>query len=265
MPPACGVGMPAEGKPVFRKQKAPGAQGQTMPFGAITGVIMYKKIFLTMFLAGGLILAANDSFAQNNLPDSDTLNAIAQGNAPDPNTKKQLKQLEKAVKQNMKSSEYMIRAAQAAGASQQDVAKLKRLSVNFMKTFLAALTPSTIKEGQTEPQARPQQPKQQPRQPLNIVPSQPAPQPQANAPQGNIPQGIIITGPDGTQWLVTPQAQQQLTAPRAQNQVAPQAPDEEEVVIIEEDIAPEMPLWPSKEQLGGDGVLKYLEKRSQNQ
>lgn len=302
---------------------------------------MTKKFFALMAFSAGLIIAplTGGAFAQNELPNSATLNSLAQGNAPDPATKQQLKQIENALKQNMQSSELLMRAAKAAGASPQDLAEMERMSVGFMKLFLTSLTPPDLRAPgtpPTQPKARPGQPmppqnatppmgkqppvpgmppvgqrppqgapgmgmpqagqpplapgqgmgvppvgQRQPMPPQGMPPRQAAPQAK---PAPEVPQGYIIIAPDGTQWLVTPKAQQPVPAgkatparpqgqrpsaiqapPMAPEQVAPAqgAPQQGNPVIIieEETITEDMPLWPTKEQLGKDGVLKYLEKR----
>ena len=154
--------------------------------------------------------------------------------------------------------------------------------------------------GQPQPDMRqPQRPDTPPVMP-QVQPRQPQP----------APQGIIITAPDGTQWLVTPQqSQQPAEQPQARQrprQVPPagQAPEkrrppmmppavqtpasqspallpppppasqgmtarppapEEEIIIIEEETVQDMPLWPTKDQMSKDGILKYLEKRNSRQ
>lgn len=320
---------------------------------------MQKKIFIAMALAGGLLLSPSqkaDCQAQPVIPDRSVIDSITQGQTrdqtpPKPQNlpkaeKKQMKELEKAVKQNLGSAEYLMQIARDAGASPKTLQKMEKMSVDFIKAFLSAIAPEMMDQGtQAAPPAKPKPPKpapapqpdsqlmppgkqQPPARPLppNVAPcprdcpywnnfqgqqpkiqGKPAPrQPQvapkpAPAPaQPQQPQGIIITAPDGTQWLVTPQMQQQVPArpapakpapPKPQapakkapsqpvwpapqkpgfmqqqatpppSTVAPQPDSVEEVIILEENVVPEMPLWPTKEQLGTDGVLKYLQKRA---
>lgn len=272
---------------------------------------MAKRGFiLSMSLACSLAVMpffADKSYAHNDLPDSATLNAISGGNEPpqQQGAKKQFKKIEKALKQNMQSTEALIQAAKNAGATPKELADLEKFSVGFLKTFLTAVTPQNMGPGQSadkEPGKKPQ--------PNSIFPGMkppkdglalggpngapdmlPPPPPPGSAmtpppgcpafmpPQGGpamapgimpgpkgdkparkamrpgegpaAPQGIIITAPDGSQWLVTPQTPVQPEA---------QAQPNEEIIIIEKD-AP-LPKWPTKEHLGTDGILKYLERRN---
>ena len=308
-----------------------------------------RKVFLSMSLAGGLLAApffCGGVDARPQLPDSATLNSIIQGAPqppaqpapPAPEGRKAFKKLERALKQNMQSAEALINAARDAGATPQQIADMEKYSVGFLKTFLAAITPSEMTpprrgdrpqppaDGMRKPGDRPQPPMEgarpprqgdrrapamegprEPRCPALNPQIQPAPEkrraprpdapiisPKANQqPQPSLPQGMIITAPDGTQWLVTPQqpapepqvrrpAQPSDQAaperrrppmpPAAQNAPGqanqsllppppPPAP-EEEIIIIEEDTVSDMPLWPTKDQMGKDGILKYLEKRN---
>lgn len=309
-----------------------------------------RKVFLSMSLAGGLLAApffCGGADAQPQLPDSATLNSIIQVAPPrpaqpappvPPEDRKSFKKLERALKQNMQSAEALINAAREAGATPQQLADMEKFSVGFLKTFLAAITPSEMtppnRGDRPQPPVngmRPQKPGDRPQPPMEgkrpprpgdrpapamegpresgcpaLNPqAQPAPEkrraprpdapiiaPRAN-PQQSAPQGMIITAPDGTQWLVTPQRPapepQVKRAPAPVEQVAPEkrqppmpsaqknAPSqgnqgllppptppapEDEIIIIEEETVSDMPLWPTKDQMSKDGILKYLEKRN---
>lgn len=257
----------------------------------------HNKIFVSALLAAGLCLSpafAPRANSQPNIPDSDTLNSIVKGNIPAepvpqaqpaPQLKApkkgaqtlsqmQLKQIENALKQNMQSAEFLMRAAEGAGATPKQLSKMEKLSVGFMKLFLTSITPDNGDNKKDE--SAPAKPKKHPaRDRVNQGP--------------RTSQGIIITAPDGSRWLVTPQKPEKSPAPRHAPKPAPQtppaiqqpapapaqpapsvvrpAPDQQlgqpEIIILEEEeTVDDMPYWPTKEQLGKDGVLKYLEKRN---
>ena len=266
-----------------------------------------KKALLTLSLAGGLLAAplCGLSLAQPPLPDRQALDAISQGKAPKQPEQKQFKQIEKALRQNMRSSETLIRAAREAGASPKELGAMEKLSVDFLKAFLAAITPGGVPPRQAPREAQP--PKAAPAKPapglqfrgapagkpgkcpaLGDMKPMPAPAPKFMGKNGPAPepQGIIITAPDGSQWLVTPQANE--PRPRPEKPRMPQSPSlyqpnapvpapapaqsapapapaqddpDDEIVIIEEETVSDMPLWPTKDQMSKDGILKYLEKR----
>lgn len=232
---------------------------------------------------------------------------------------KQMKRVVKALERNQRSAEVLIKAARRAGAAPEVVADLQRMSDAFRQVFMSAVSPEQIMNmnvpGQPAPQA--------PAQPTPQAPAQAAPQ----APDQAAPEAMIITGPDGSTWLITPAQPAPQAAPAPQVapqpvprfatppapgvmpqqkgprvekpgippvqgrpsaigrpaqpvtppavQPAPQGmppagfrnpqPEGELIIMEEETITPEpMPLWPTKDQMGKDGVLKYLDKRAAN-
>lgn len=221
---------------------------------------------------------------------------------------KKMNRIVKALERNKRSADTLINAARNAGASPESVADMQRMSEAFRQVFMSTVSPEQIINSLLE-------------QRFNAGQPQAAPAPATPAPVA--PEGMIITGPDGSTWLITPAPGQQgapqaapqpapQAAPRAgippaqgkpsaigrQPQVnqpapkpaqptppaivqpqapapqgapapgfrmppAPQQQPQAEVIIMEETITPEyLPLWPTKDDLGKDGVLKYLEKRS---
>lgn len=270
-----------------------------------------RKILFSVSLAGGLLLAplfSGAASAQNGLPDRETLNSIARGEAPAPQPSKKLfRNIEKALKQNMTSAEALIKAAKAAGASPKALAEMENYSVGFLKSFLTAFAngaaaPSKQRDEQRPPERKPVPLQKSPGAAPGSTPPDVAPAPGFTPPPPPVvaprqtppaPQGIIITAPDGTQWLVTPQtgepgmsrppkarpekrrharpenAREIMPKPDAANDAAPQTlptpatpPVPDEVIIIEEETVSDMPLWPTKDQMSKDGILKYLEKRN---
>lgn len=206
----------------------------------------------------------------------------------------------KNLERNKRSADALIQAAREAGAPANVLADLEKMSEAFRQVFMSTVPPEKIVESIfTGPQP-----------------------PEAG-------QGLIIIGPDGSRWLVTPgqmpapeakpapaprpgapapmqPAPQGLpsfgkvqpapgapgaVAPRSKGLVpgsvppppgmmpppgmalpqggvmqspppppaTPQGPNE--VIIMEEGTLEPMPMWPTKDHLGKDGVLKYLEKR----
>lgn len=107
------------------------------------------------------------------------------------------------------------------------------------------------------PPPMPQQGMPVPPAPRQGMPAQPGLQP---APQGMPPAFVVPPQQQGGMpMLVVPQQQGAMPPFAAPQQAQPQV--EGEMIIMEE--GPQyMPLWPTKDDLGKDGVLKYLEKRS---
>lgn len=223
----------------------------------------------------------------------------------------------RALERNKKSADTLIQAAREAGADPNAIADLEKMSQAFRNVFMSVVSPQQIIE--------------------NML-SQPAPQAPGTGP-------MILTAPDGTQWLVTPDAPQAPAVPpagkggfkaprdqkpgrtggfkgpgapgsigggfhggtqmaqpippqppvpgmqpvppqpgfqpapvptqpginrpippqpgmQAPNQGAQNSMPQPEMIVIEEETQ-YMPLWPTKDDLGKDGVLKYLEKRQQ--
>lgn len=236
-----------------------------------------KNVFISMTIVAGLFFSpmlCQKALGQPPLPDSATLDSIVQGQVPGMPAKPEppkpaLKQIENALRQNMQSAEYLLKTARSVGASEKDLEEMEKMSIGFLKMFLTSITPAVSKPDQTQvaPQPKaPEQPKPVPVKPAPPKAPAPKPAPQA-APQAPLPpQGVIITAPDGSKWLVTPQAQPKPKAPRdIKKAPKPQGNGPAEVIILEEETVEDMPLWPTKEQLDGMGVLKYLEKRSQIQ
>lgn len=199
----------------------------------------------------------------------------------------------KALENNKRSADSLIAAAKEAGANPELVAEMDKMSQAFRQFFMNTVSPQQIIES------------------ILAAPKEP---------DGHA--GLIITAPDGTTWLVSPQMTQpmpprkggprpprpeaprppvmgapdmsgmpgiQLPPPgvlqspdfRMQPQAQPEQPQAStepkqptppvpgvqqgmpaqvapKMIIMEES---DMPLWPTREQLGKDGVLRYLEKR----
>lgn len=201
---------------------------------------------------------------------------------------KRMQRVVKALERNKRSADALIQAAKEAGADPNLIADLEKMSQAFRQLFMQTVSPNQI---------------------IESIFSQPRPV----QPEG--PSGLVITAPDGTQWLVSPdnlpkpprrggfngpqgpipqqgpemiapgmpagpqgmpprglppqgmkapkgmppaagQPAQQIAQP---GQQGPQA----EMLIIEEAGPAYMPLWPTKDDLGKDGVLNYLQKRQQ--
>lgn len=263
---------------------------------------------------------------------------------------RRMKRIVRALERNKQSAETLIQAARRAGADPKSVSELEQMSEAFRQVFMNLVSPQQIIESILSRQA--QQPSQetgqgliitgpdgsvwlvspseqnpQPQPPQGIIPPQGmAPQgpppgfvpPQGMSPQGPPPgfvppqgvapqtpppgfvppQGMSPQGPPPG-W-VPPQAippQQGFVAPpqgmppvfgkqtppqfvpgkpsaigkpprpAPQAPAAPQQPQQVQPqgeLIIMEQVTPQyMPLWPTKDDLGKDGVLRYLEKRDQ--
>lgn len=283
----------------------------------------------------------------------------------------------KNLERNKRSADALIQAAREAGAAPEAISDMEKMSEAFRQVFMSTVSPQQLVESifsapqapqaegiiitgpdgttwlvtpnqQATPQAQPQQkpamkkiapkpqdqtglppfgqkpPKQpkpqqpvppqvmapqnmspqggfMPQQPRQPKPQQPVP-PQVMAPQNMPPQGGFMPQqpmpPQG--GFVMPRSGQQPMAPQmmapqggfmpqqpippqggfigprgGQQPMAPQggitgAPQQNpqdqgaEIIIIQEETNDPafMPLWPTKEQVGGDGILNYLEKRS---
>lgn len=280
-----------------------------------------RKLFTAVVLAGSLCVAMPAAAQKDRPPKGMDPAAIAEAlrncpafqgmgkapkGSPEAVVDKKMNRIVKALERNKRSADTLINAAREAGASPESVADMQRMSEAFRQVFMSTVSPDQIINSLLSQRA-PQQPA-----------PQGAPQP---APAG--PEGMIVTGPDGSTWIITPaqpapqpgqMAPPPPPAPKAgrpgippaqgkpsaigrpmQPQVIPQAPPQQpapgqqatpapqglppagfrmppapqpqqgdaEVIIMEETVTPEyLPLWPTKEDLGKDGVLKYLEKRS---
>lgn len=202
------------------------------------------------------------------------------GKALDKKIDKKMNRITRALERNKQSAEALIQAAKDAGADPNAISDMEKMSAAFRQVFMSTVSPQQIVES-------------------ILAAPRPSDQP--------APQGIIITGPDGSTWLVTPNNQSAQPqgrpvppkgprGPKAQMgqsgpdmggqpmmqrpprglppqamppqgfRMPPQqqpAPQQGQMIIMEEAVSPQyMPLWPTKEDLGKDGVLKYLEKRS---
>lgn len=247
---------------------------------------MNKKFFITVALTAGLFLSpalAHKAFSQNSptgCPYLDSkgytpkassgcpaLDIIRKGNAPGQPLTPEQKRLERAIQQNLRSADTLIRAAQAAGATDKEMDRLGRMTAGFMEAFLNIMEKS--------PNPVPMRPAP-PAKPRPVPP--PAPQQNWAAPAPGSPQGLIITAPDGSQWLVTPQAQPPMKPqrprfqPPAQSEMAPTAPQSpampprvaprqapEGFIIMEEDNMTSLPKWPTKDEYASLGMMKYAE------
>lgn len=226
---------------------------------------------------------------------------------------KRMNRIVKALERNKRSADVLIQAARDAGADPNAISDMEKMSAAFRQVFMTTVSPQQIVESiiaapaPAEPagqgmiitgpdgttwfvtpngqnmQQPPQPPKQMqggpaqqgprgqrpPRQ-MQGGPAQQAPDmqmPQRALPPQARPQGMPPQGRPGSDMLAPPRGlppqmppqgfRRQPPAPAQQN--APQG----ELIIMEETITPEyLPLWPTKEDIGKDGVLKYLEKRS---
>lgn len=214
----------------------------------------------------------------------------------DPATAKvdaKMRAIVKALENNKKSADTLIDAAREANARPEVISEMEKISAAFRQCFMNAVSPQQIIEsilnahktpdgyagliitapdGTTwliSPQMAPSMPPVPPHRvgprPAPHQPHQPAPRPD----MGGLP-GIQLPPPGVFQnpALRIPPAPQQ---PRSQIQPAPQqakpgAPAQMQpspkMIIMEES---DMPYWPTREQLGKEGVLKYLEKRAQKE
>lgn len=274
-----------------------------------------KKLLMPLIMGSALCLAA-PGMAQNGMPPGggpgapkcpalqDASKCPALQGAPaagaqagqksgiDKKIDKKMSRIVRALERNKRSADALIQAAKDAGADPNAIADMEKLSAGFRQVFMSTVSPQQIVESIFAAPAPPEQP---------------------------AAQGIIITGPDGSTWLVAPdqqnpqtwqqpgkpvppqrlrgqrpplpghgmQPQQGMMAPPPpgmqpqQGMIAPQTPPmppkgfrapqkqpgnaapQGELIIMEETVTPGyMPLWPTKEELGKDGVLKYLEKRN---
>lgn len=97
-----------------------------------------------------------------------------------------MQRIVRALERNKKSADTLIQAARDAGADPNAIADLEKMSQAFRNVFMSVVSPQQIIESML---------------------SRPAPEPQ----QGD--QGpMIFTGPDGTQYLVTPNGPMPLQA-----------------------------------------------------
>lgn len=227
---------------------------------------MNKKNFITVVLAAGIFLSPSLTglaFSQDESSKCPWLEAVRNGANPQDAAKPgplgksnamglatpEQKRLEKTLRQNMQSSQALMRAAKRYGASNETLTQMGRLSSDFMKLFA-----DTIEKAQAarpaQPNARPQQPQARPATPgqpqARLLPVRPAPHGQQPAPgavppgmakpgqqsqqfPGLPPEGFIVTTPDGAQWLVMPQqpqqGQQSQAAPQTRKPAVPGAPN----------------------------------------
>lgn len=189
---------------------------------------------------------------------------------------KAMQRIVRALEQNKKSAEALIDAAKKAGADPNVVADLQKMSNAFRQVFMSTVSPQQI---------------------IESIFSRPAPEDNGGA--------IIITAPDGSRWLVAPQGvppqimgqpdvpamtpppppgqqpgmipppppgqQPGMTPPPSPGQQqgmtppAPQQPSAAGDLIIMQNDPSGLPLWPTKDHLGKDGILEYLQKRAQMQ
>lgn len=165
------------------------------------------KLILSLALATGLSVApglAHKSCAQPPFPSGEVLNNLAQGQKqarPAPTVKSApnatqgaptVSQIEEAARQNMQSAEVLLGAAAAAGASPQQLEAMEKASVRFMKLFLNVIAPD---EGINADRPKGDKPKKDGNKRKADRDGKKGPAPQ---------NGMILTGPDGSQWLVTP-------------------------------------------------------------
>lgn len=177
-----------------------------------------------------------------------------------PKAEARMKKIARTLERNKKSSDMLIETAIRAGADPNAIEDMKKLSRMFRELFMAAVPPQQILESMLA------------------------------APKGGAGQeGIIITAPDGSQWLIIPQEQgdgvaeqpkQSGQAPLAvqPSEVAPGTPPNpaagqpaptQQIPQVQEPIKAgpgetilfneTLPYWPTKENLGKAGLLKYLE------
>lgn len=208
----------------------------------------HGKLLLSLALAAGLCAApgmARHSCAQPQLPDSETLNRIAQGawpgqpapapqaipqkpqkperppvvsqNAPMPSAQ----EVENAARQNMQSAEFLMGAAAAAGATPKQLEAMEKASVRFIRLFLAAITPGG-EQGPGNEGPKGDKPKGD-----KGDKGQKGDKPKGDKPRGDKPaadkNGVIFTAPDGTQWLLTPMNKDQRPAKKPGAEKRPSA------------------------------------------
>ncbi len=249
------------------------------------------KIFAPVLLAGlvmsGMPCQAAD--AQPGQPGQNCPGLNGQARPAQTRADARLQSVVQALKNNKQSAETLIDAAREAGASPETVAEMQKMSAAFRQFFMTVVQPEQIVEGILSDKGRA---------------------------DGNA--GLLITAPDGSMWLVTPQMQppmpprighrpplppmpgqqfQPCSPPASQGapmqgqqyksllpetpgiQLPPasalqgegmkkapgqQAPQQAQDMVIMEGRESSMPYWPTKQHLGKDGVLKYLEKRAQS-
>lgn len=109
---------------------------------------------------------------------------------------KKMNRIVKALERNKRSADTLINAAREAGASPESVADMQRMSEAFRQVFMSTVSPEQI---------------------INSLISQKS---KAQTP----PEGMIITGPDGSTWLITPAQPDMAPAPQAVPPAAPATP-----------------------------------------
>lgn len=244
-------------------------------------------ITITMLMSLGLGAPAVAQCPGGNVPGKYTPEQLAEATRNCPGLNGQLgpetqiaatadarmRKIAKALEGNKRTSDSLIRAAAEAGVEPHVLDDMKQLSQAFREMFMAAVPPQQLLESLL-----------------------------SGSGNGENQGGIIITAPDGSQWLITPQGRSDAPTPpkgrppkmgkghrpapevgSAPNphsgllppakalqdpslKVTPPAPAQSETQQM--DAAPgeriiyneTLPYWPTKQHLGKEGILKYLEK-----
>lgn len=234
------------------------------------------KIFAPILLAG-LVLGAPQAQAAPPAPPAKCpgLEALKNGDPLAAKVDAKMEEVVKALQDNKKSADALIAAAKDAGATPEALAGMEKMSQAFRQYFMSAVPPQQLVES------------------ILTAPATPGG-----------PAGLVITAPDGSAWLVSPQMTP--PAPPQPPRIGPgprgsmRGPDmsgmpgiqmpnpgilkdpglkaqkpfgqnaqpsgninNAPTTIIMEESVEDMPYWPTKQHLGKDGVLNYLEKRSQ--
>lgn len=210
---------------------------------------------------------------------------------------RRMKRVARALERNKNSAETLIQAAREAGATPEQISDLQKMSQAFRKVFLSTVSPQQIVEGILQPGTPPSEEPQsiiitapdgsswlispaepegpaasQGRAPRGMPPAIGKPMPPQGGPQGQFmpppppgPRGgfMPVPPPPAPQGQITPPAQGGFVPqPGPQGGFVPTPrPGQPAMIFMEEDTY--MPLWPTKDEIGKDGVLKYLEKRAQ--
>lgn len=130
-----------------------------------------KKLFVPIF-AGVLCLSAPMPGQAGNVP-------MQPGQQPAPQSRevaaaqKMMNEVVRALQQNRQSSDTLLQAAKAAGASPEALEMMEKMAVGFRETFMGAVSPQQLIEA--------------------ILSN-----------NQDVSHGLIITAPDGSRWTLTP-------------------------------------------------------------
>lgn len=130
-----------------------------------------KKLFVPIF-AGVLCLSAPMPGQAGNVP-------MQPGQQPAPQSRevaaaqKMMNEVVRALQQNRQSSDTLLQAAKAAGASPEALEMMEKMAAGFRETFMGAVSPKQLIEA--------------------ILSN-----------NQDVSHGLIITAPDGSRWTLTP-------------------------------------------------------------